>query len=145
MSESLQKVTARGWGWTPQRERAALAVAECATIKEAAEFVGVTRKTIHEWMHSPEFRSRVDEHLEETIITARHILRRNAAAAAQQMVNLHAHGHAMHGVKLAASKDILDRVGLKAPEKHEHTLTPGTAAQLTDEALEAELKKRGLE
>lgn len=26
-----------------------------------------------------------------------------------------------------------------------HTIAPGTAAQLTDEALEAELKKRGLE
>jgi hypothetical protein len=141
----LQKVTASGWSWTPQRERAALAVAESATITDAAKIAGVTRKTIHEWMHAPEFKARVDEHLEESIIAARHILRRNAAAAAQQLVNLHAHGHAMHGVKLAASKDILDRVGLKATEKHEHTISPGTAAQLTDEALEAELRRRGLE
>jgi hypothetical protein len=111
--EPLHNVTGPAWNWTPQREKAALAVAESATIVEAAAAAGVTRKTIHEWLHSPEFRARVDEHLDEVISAARSILRRNAVAAAQQLVNLHAHGHNMHGVKLAASKDILDRVGLK--------------------------------
>lgn len=126
MIEVSHKVTESGWTWTPQREKAALAVAESATIIEAAKFAGVTRETVHRWMHSPEFRARVDEHLEEVIVSARQILRRNAAAAAQQLVNLHAHGHAMHGVKLAASKDILDRVGLKAPDKLEHSGSIGT-------------------
>jgi hypothetical protein len=51
------------------------------------------------------------------------------------------------------SSDTLLIFLLKAhrPEKYRetinqhHTITPGTAAQLTDDALEAELKKRGLE
>jgi hypothetical protein len=121
VSDTLHNVTTPSWSWTPQREKAALAVAECATIKEAADVAGVTRKTIHEWMHAPEFKARIDEHLEEVISAARSILRRNATSAAQQLVNIHAHGHAMHAVKLAASKDILDRVGIKAPDKHELT------------------------
>jgi DNA-binding XRE family transcriptional regulator len=126
VSEALHNVTESTWKWTPQREKAALAVAESATIIDAAKVVDVTRKTIYEWLKSPEFRARVDEHLDEVVSAARQILRRNAVAAAQQLVNIHAHGHPLHSVKLAASKDILDRVGLKAPEKIELAGTIGT-------------------
>lgn len=126
MIELSHKATETAWSWTPQREKAALAVAESATIIDAAKAAGVTRETIHRWLHSPEFRARVDEHLDEVISAARSILRRNAVAAAQQLVNLHAHGHNLHAVKLAASKDILDRCGLKTPDKIEHSGTVGT-------------------
>jgi hypothetical protein len=141
--ESL-KVTDSAWEWTPQRTRAALAVAESATVTDAAKAAGVTRETIHRWLKHPEFRQRIDEHLEEVISTARYILRRNAAAAALQLVHLHTSGNAMHTVKLAATKDILDRAGLKSPEKHEHTITPERAAAMSPTEIEAELKKRGL-
>lgn len=122
-TELSHKATETVWSWTPQREKAALAVAECATIIDAAKVAGVTRETIHRWLHSPEFRARVDEHLDEVISAARSVLRRNAVAAAQQLVNLHVYGHNMHAVKLAASKDILDRVGLKPVQevKQENT------------------------
>lgn len=113
MTDESQNATEKAWAWSSQREKAALAVAECATISEAARVAGVARETIHKWLRHAEFKARVDEHLEEVVSAARFILRRNATAAAQQLVNLHAHGHAMHTVKLAASKDILDRVGLK--------------------------------
>jgi hypothetical protein len=113
VTDESHKVTETEWGWTPQRERAALAVAETNTIVDAAKAAGVTRETIHRWMKHPEFKQRVDEYLDEVVSAARQILRRNAAAAAAQLVNLHAYGNAMHSVKLAASKDILDRVGLK--------------------------------
>lgn len=120
MSDESQSITDAAWKWTPQRDKAALAVAESATIIDAAKLAGVTRETIHRWMNHPEFKARVDEHLEEVVGAARSILRRNAVAAAQQMVNILAHGHPQHAVKLAAAKDVLDRVGLKAPEKLEH-------------------------
>lgn len=131
------------WRWTPPRAAVALLLAQGKTYREIQQELRVSASTIAEWKKEPEFMARIDAIIEESVSEARRILRRNAAAAAAQLVNLHAYGNAMHTVKLAASKDILDRVGLKAPEKHEHTITPGTAAQLTDDELDAELKKRG--
>lgn len=131
MADESQTITETVWKWTPQRDKTALAVAECATIIDAAKVAGVTRETIHRWMHAPEFKARVDEHLEEVIGGARSILRRNAMVAAQQMVNILAHGHPQHAVKLAAAKDVLDRVGLKAPEKLEHTGANGGPQETT--------------
>lgn len=126
VSDESQTVTDAAWKWTPQRDKAALAVAESATIIDAARVAGVTRETIHRWMHAPEFKARIDEHLEEVIGAARSVLRRNAMVAAQQMVNILAHGYPDHSVRLAAAKDVLDRVGLKAPDKLEHSGTIGT-------------------
>jgi hypothetical protein len=113
VSDPLHNVTESAWNWTPQREKAALAVAESATIVEAAGVAGVTRKTIHEWLKAPEFKARVDEYLEEVVSAARSIMRRNATAAAKTVVDLSVWGLPGHTTRLAAAKDVLDRVGLK--------------------------------
>lgn len=132
------------WKWTAQRERAALLLADGMTYREIEANHGIAHTTIARWKKEPEFLARIDQHLDEAVSEARRVLRRNALAAAQQIVNLHAHGHAQHTVKLAATKDILDRVGLKAPEKHEYTISAAAAAQLSDEELDAEIERRKL-
>lgn len=114
------------WKWDAKKERAALLLAKGETYAIIEKEHGISHTSLARWKKEPEFTARVDELIDEVVSEARRILRRNAAAAAQQLINLHAHGHAMHGVKLAASKDILDRVGLKAPEKMEHSGTIGT-------------------
>lgn len=101
------------WKWDAKKERAALLLAQGVTYAAIEKEHGISHTSVARWKKEPAFASRVDELLDEVVSEARRILRRNATAAAQQLVNLQAHGHAMHGVKLAASKDILDRVGLK--------------------------------
>lgn len=115
------------WQWTAKRDAVASALAEGKTWKATAEAVGVGTTTIARWMKAPEFTARIDDLQAEMVAEARRILRRNATAAAQQLVNLVRHGHSLHSVKLAAAKDVLDRVGLKATEKHEYTGTDGAA------------------
>lgn len=105
------------WKWDAKKERAALLLAQGVTYAAIEKEHGVSHTSLARWKKEPEFVARVDEIIEESVSEARRILRRNAAAAAQQLVHLHASGNAMHSVKLAASKDILDRCGLKAPEK----------------------------
>lgn len=114
------------WSWNVKRETAATGIAEGKSYRTIAAEIDVAVNTVLRWTKHPEFQSRVDEIIEEVVGDARRILRRNAAAAAQQLVHLHTSGHSMHAVKLAACKDILDRVGLKSPEKIEHGGTIGT-------------------
>lgn len=103
--------------WSPKKEQAALALAEGKTWTQVLESVGIARGTLALWCKQPEFKARVEEHIAEVVDEARRILRRNAAKAAQQIVNIAEYGSLQHGVRLQGSKDILDRVGLKAPEK----------------------------
>lgn len=107
------------WQWTPKKEAVAFALAEGKSYRTVASELSVGVTTITRWMKVPEFQSRIDEHHDDIIAEARRILRRNAAAAALQLVNIVGHGHTLHGVKLAAVKDLLDRVGFKPSEKHE--------------------------
>jgi hypothetical protein len=108
------------WKWTPQREKAAFVLATAKNITEASDTCGVSRQSLYLWMKRPEFMARVQEHLDENIAEARRHLQRNAAFAAQRMVDFAFNASSEHSVRLAAAKDILDRVGLKAPEKLEH-------------------------
>lgn len=121
MSEASLKVTV--WQWTHTRERAALAVARAKNETEAARDAGVARESICRWMQHPEFRARVAEHMASIVEEARLILQRNAAAAAATVTDIAFFGLPGHSTRLAAARDILDRVGLKAIEKIEQTGT----------------------
>lgn len=46
--------------WTPRREKAALALAEGYTVREAVERSGAGDRTIWRWYANPEFRAEVD-------------------------------------------------------------------------------------
>jgi hypothetical protein len=135
----LQKVT---WKWTPQRERAALAIAETKTLVEAAKHCDVSRKTLYEWLAVPEFRQRVQETVEASVTRARWRLANKAEDAANMVIDIMQFGNSRHAMRLAAAKDILDRVGLKAPEKieHEHSGSldiSDTTQRLASKLLEA--------
>lgn len=49
-----------GFKWTPARERAAFALAEGRTRKEAGDAAEVTDRTIYQWLAEPEFSAEVD-------------------------------------------------------------------------------------
>jgi hypothetical protein len=48
------------FSWTPARERAAIALAEGRTQKDAAAEAEVTDRTIRDWLRHPEFGAEVD-------------------------------------------------------------------------------------
>lgn len=105
------------WRWDSKREKAALAFAEGKTWREIEQDPGVPHSTLAKWLKRPEFQARIDVYHEEIIAEARRYLRRNALNAAQRLVHLMESGYNQHGVKLQATKDLLDRVGVKATER----------------------------
>jgi hypothetical protein len=107
------------WQWTPARERAALLLAEGMTWAVIDKEHGISRASLARWVKIPEFQARIDEHIEDIMDEARRVIRRNAGRAAIRMVLIMDHGNPRDSVKLAAAKDLLDRSGFKAAEKHE--------------------------
>lgn len=140
-----RRILKREWRWTAQREAVAFALWEGKTYSEVQQVFGLSSATIAAWKKEPEFAARLDELDDEVTGEARRLLRRAGTRAAAKVVDIMEFGTPRHTTRLAAAKDILDRVGLKAPEKHDITFSQATAANLPDEVLEAELRKRGLE
>lgn len=111
------EIVTERWEWTSQRERAAFAVATHKTLADAAKAANVSDRSLYRWLDVPEFEARVKEHTDRIVRRARIKLAAKAEDAADMMIDLMHFGTNRHGVRLAAAKDILDRVGLKAPEK----------------------------
>jgi hypothetical protein len=114
-----QKLTPETWEWTPQREKAALAVASEKTIVAAAEVSGVSRETIYQWQRIPQFEERVQEHLDDFLRTARRRAMQKLPAAIEKVIDVMEYGNNQYATRLAAAKDILDRGGFKPVEKQQ--------------------------
>jgi hypothetical protein len=108
------------WKWTANREKAAFALATAKNMTEASKECGVSRESLRVWLRHPTFKARVQEHLDENVAEARRILQRTAAQAAEMVRDITLFGNSRLTTRLMAAKDVLDRVGLKAPEKLEH-------------------------
>jgi hypothetical protein len=106
--------------WTPRRERAALALAKAKTETKAAEEIGVARETVWRWNQHPEFQRRVQDNTERVLEEARLVLMRNAQKAAETVVDMMYWGLPGHRTRLQAACEVLDRVGIREPERHEH-------------------------
>ncbi len=107
-----------GFRWTLGRDRCALACAVNRTEQQAADDAGVSRKTISRLNQQPEFLARVQEYLKPARVRTLIELERAGPDAAKKIVELTVYGVPGHAVQLAAAKDILDRLGLKATERH---------------------------
>lgn len=131
MSEAELLPPATKFNWTPKAEAVALALAEGKTWDTIQKETGSAKTTIARWTRELEFQARVDAHLEAIITEARRHLQRNVLNAARKVVQIMEHGYASHGVRLQAAKDILDRVGVKVPEKPDgNSNTPGVTIQI---------------
>lgn len=116
-----EAVTVSTWRWDERRAATALALAQGKTWRVIEAELNVPGTTLARWMKAPEFKARITAEVDAIVDDARVMLRRNAGRAASMMVNLVDFGQPQHAVKLAAAKDVLDRVGLKAPEKIDHS------------------------
>lgn len=107
------------WKWTADKEQAALLLAQGKTWKEIEEQNGLSHSSVAMWVKHQEFQDRIAEHIESFVSDARKILQRAATNAARTVVQLNEWGLPGHSTRLAAAKDILDRVGLKPPDKQQ--------------------------
>lgn len=124
--------------WTPQRERAAFAVATSKTIREAAAAAAVSEKTLYRWLDDPAFKNRVEQHSELILWRARTKMQAKAEDAADMIIDIMQFGTQRHNTRLAAAKDILDRVGVKGVNKHQHTIiTLDQVKNMTPEQIDA--------
>lgn len=96
-----------------------MALAEGKTWKFVQDDIGVANTTLARWKKAPEFQARIDEHIEAMVGEARRILNQYATRAAKTVAELTVIGLPGHSTRLAAAKDILDRVGLKPVEKQQ--------------------------
>jgi len=60
-----------GGGLPPQRQRAALLLAQGLAPLAVAEQLGVTTRTLRRWREDPPFRALVDQHLQDAVGQAR--------------------------------------------------------------------------
>lgn len=126
------------------------ALAEYGNVSRAALFAGIERSTAYDERHAnPEFAAEWERALDLGTSGLEDEAKRRAFEGVTKETPIYVRGKLMHTKVETEYSDTLLIFLLKAhrPEKYrdkiEHTLTAGSAAQLTDEALDAELKRRG--
>jgi hypothetical protein len=112
------------------REKYALARATGSTQAEAAAEAGVSARSAVVWDREPDVKARIAELQAEGTEDALRFLRSKSLPAAKRLWELTQAGSrwsagSVAATNLAAVKDVLDRVGLKPAERHEHTGADG--------------------
>lgn len=85
MNDEIRK--SAGFQWTPSRSKAALALAQGRTQREAAEDADVADRTIRTWLQDPEFSAEVDRLTLITSVATRAERLRIAMRAVRQAMN----------------------------------------------------------
>ena len=117
--EPAEGANGSAWVWTAKKELAALLLSQGKTWKAIEADHGIPHSTLGKWVKRDEFQARIDEHVDLIVSEARRVLRLNARDAAKKIVDLIVYGVPGHSTQLAAARDLLDRVGLKMPDKVE--------------------------
>ena len=100
------------WIWTPKRMRAAEMLARGHMYNEVAAEVHVSERSLYRWMRVPAFEEQIKAFEAEARDKATRVLRKNAIAAANSLVLLMQAGGRYDQVRLKASTEILDRIGV---------------------------------
>lgn len=94
--------------------------------REAAKKAGIHPSTVSKWPNKAELDKAVNLLLREPVSAALTVLQKAAIDAASVLVD-----ELKHKNKLRAADSILDRIGLRGPEKHEIAGKDGGAIALT--------------
>jgi len=109
--------------------RAARMEAEGVVMREIAEEVGVTRKTVYRWREIPEYSALVSALLADTQRAARATLKAGAKAAAARVLELVSSED--ERIALSAAQTLLDRTGHPKAERVELGGSVETSATVT--------------
>ncbi|MCK6585946.1 MAG: transposase [Polyangiaceae bacterium] len=104
-----------------------------ARVKDIARAVGVHPDTVSHWRSEPEFKAALEEAQKDVVSRAKNVLVRAAEEAVEQVLACMREG--AEDQRLRAALAILDRVGLVAGAKIEHTGTVNLAALSEEELL----------
>lgn len=115
--------------------RAARMEAEGVVMREIAEEVGVTRKTVYRWREIPEYSALVSALLADTQRAARATLKAGAKAAAARVLELVSSED--ERIALSAAQTLLDRTGHPKAERVELGGSVETSATVTVDPGEA--------
>lgn len=83
--------------------------------------VSATANVCRLMIRNDNVKAELDRRLNECISEAMETLRTEANRSAEAVATIRDMGNKEYTVRLAAAKDILDRVGLKPTDKHEHS------------------------
>lgn len=116
------------WKWTKRRRRAARLLAEGTTQRDTAGVVGVSERTIKNWVATPEFDSYVIEIEGQAREQATRVLRRHGIEAAEKLVALMRTGSKDDNVQYRAVTALLARIGVAPLNKTAFTDPSGENA-----------------
>lgn len=125
---------------SPSRARKAKALdllCEGKPVADVAKELGVTKHAVYKWLDNEAFAAELDARLAGARARAKRILEASAEEVASSLVKVAKDGEIIHGPRVAAARDILDRIGL-APTKEvkvDVTGDVGLAAKSDDELL----------
>lgn len=101
------------------------------SYSDISEAIGVPQATIKNWFYKDILFSEAYKAAKaEAIERAKEVLQQAGPAAAQKIVELM--NHDSGAVALAAAKEVLDRIGLKSPERHEVAVASGIVVKWED-------------
>lgn len=108
---------------SPKQEKYCAARAAGDEVADAAAAAGVSERTAYYWNKLPEIAARVDAIQDEALGDVKRYLRATAMQAARQLVTLQTEraDDRASSARVTATRDHLDRVGLKPTTKIEHT------------------------
>jgi phage terminase small subunit len=108
---------------TPKQEKYCQERAAGEDVAAAAATAGVSERTAYYWHKLPAIDARIDAIQDEAIADVRRYLRSTAMKAARQLVKLQTElaSDRAASARVAATKDHLDRAGLKPATRLEHT------------------------
>lgn len=86
-------------------------------VSEVATEIGKHERTLYAWLEREDFAGELDARLAAARARAKRILEAGAEDAAASLVLVAKAGEPGHGPRVAAARDILDRVGLAVPKE----------------------------
>lgn len=92
---------------TPKQQRAIGALLSAPTIRKAAEEVGVTDRTLHEWLRNPEFKAEYRTAQREAFKHSIAIAQKYMPHAVQTLVKIMADDVAPHSAKVSAATALM--------------------------------------
>lgn len=109
-------------GLTIDQLRYVSARAQCTTDQQAADAAHISRSTLTRWKQDAPIDEVVRLIAQDSVLVAREKLRRAAAQAVDVLTDdLEARRHSK--IRQDAAKDVLDRLGVKAPQQVDVTAT----------------------
>jgi len=94
------------------------ALIECSTVQEAADRVGVSRKTVHKWLRDPDFRAALASKEDRILSRIEARLAGELLAAVDTLSEIHQDKSASSSARTKAAVAIIDRF-LRIKEKHD--------------------------